>query len=297
MFDFRLKVFHTVASRLNFTRAAKELYITQPAVTKHIHEIENYYHCQLFERNGTRIKLTPAGKVLLKHTEALFQVYNEITFDMAAVNEITKGAMRIGASTTVSQYVLPAYLPGFKNKFPGVAISLHTGNTEFVEGALLDHKIDIGIIEGHSRKAKLKYQRFLGDEIVLCTRTKNPEATKPSISLSELSRLPLIVRETGSGSQEVIQIALEKAGIDGRKLKTEMVLDSTETIKKYLLQSNAYAFLSVHAIADEVRRNEIKKIPVQKLQILRDFNFIYPQGELNTTLKLFIKYLASDNLR
>jgi DNA-binding transcriptional LysR family regulator len=118
MFDFRLKVFYTVASRLNFTKAAEELFITQPAVTKHIHEIETYYKTQLFQRNGTKIKLTPAGAALLAHSEQLFAIYRNIEVDLAAINENVKGTLRIGASTTVAQYVLPKYWLRSGKSFP-----------------------------------------------------------------------------------------------------------------------------------------------------------------------------------
>ncbi len=136
MFDFRLKVFYTVARRLNFTKAAEELFITQPAVTKHIHEIETYYKTQLFHRNGTKIKLTPAGTALLEHAEQLFNIYRNIEFELAAINENVKGSIRIGASTTVAQYVLPKYLASFKQKFPDIKIELTTlrsgGMSEYV---------------------------------------------------------------------------------------------------------------------------------------------------------------------
>ena len=104
--DFRLKVFYTVANRLSFTKAATELFITQPAISKHIQELEEQYKIKLFDRNGSKISLTNAGEVLLKHTNNIFEIYREIDFDMSSlINEHT-GLLRIGASTTISQYIL-----------------------------------------------------------------------------------------------------------------------------------------------------------------------------------------------
>ncbi|WP_282456624.1 LysR family transcriptional regulator [Chitinophaga sedimenti] len=183
MFDFRLKVFHTVALRLNFTRAAEELFITQPAVTKHIHEIEAAYQTKLFERNGTKIKLTATGELLFKHTEELFKIYRDIDLDLSAVSENLKGTLRLGASTTVAQYVLPAHLAAYKQKFPEVNIELVTHNTEQIERLLADNKIDLGIIEGQSRRQHLKYTAFLEDEMVLCTSMHNRSVKKRRISL------------------------------------------------------------------------------------------------------------------
>ena len=297
MFDFRLKVFYTVARRLNFTKAAEELFITQPAVTKHIHEIESYYKTQLFERNGTRIKLTPAGAVLLEHTEQLFTIYRNIEFDLAAINEHVQGTIRLGASTTVAQYVLPKYLALFKQKFPDINIALTASNTEHIENALTTNKIDFGIIEGQSKRPQLKYTSFLKDEMVLCTRTGNPAIKKQIISLSALKELPLLMREQGSGSQEVIAAALKKAGIKIAQLNIEMVLESTESMKTYLGSSDSFAFLSVHSILKELKSNELTIIDIKELTIERYFYFVKQQGDNQPLPELFMKFMASNNLK
>jgi DNA-binding transcriptional LysR family regulator len=297
MFDFRLKVFYTVARRLNFTKAAEELFITQPAVTKHIHEIETYYKTQLFHRNGTKIKLTPAGIALREHAEQLFNIYRNIEVDLAAINENVKGAIRIGASTTVAQYVLPKYLASFKQKFPDIKIELTTNNTEHIENALIANKIDFGIIEGQSKRPQLKYTTFLKDEIVLCTRTGNSFIKKLSITLALLKELPLLIREQGSGSQEVIAAALKKAGIKVSQLKIEMVLESTESIKAYLSSSDCFAFLSIHSVLKELKSNELTIIDIKELNIERAFYFVKQQGDNQHLTELFMKFISSDNFK
>lgn len=297
MFDFRLKVFYTVARRLNFTKAAEELFITQPAVTKHIHEIENYYKTQLFQRNGTKIKLTPAGTTLLAHAEQLFAIYRNIEVDMAAINENVKGTIRIGASTTVAQYVLPKYLAAFRQKFPEINIALTANNTEYIENALIAGKIDFGIIEGQSKRPQIRYASFLKDEIVLCTRTGNPLIKKQTIALPALKELPLLMREQGSGSQEVIAAALKKAGVKTSQLKIEMVLESTESIKSYISSSDSVAFLSIHSILKELKSNELTIIDIKDLHIERTFFFVKQQGDNQPLTGLFMKFLSSDNLK
>ena len=114
--DFRLKVFFTVANRLSFTKAAKELFITQPAISKHIQELEEQYKIKFFERNGSKISLTNAGELLLKHTKSIFEVYREIDFDMSALINQQRGLLRLGASTTISQYIIPPLLARFHKK-------------------------------------------------------------------------------------------------------------------------------------------------------------------------------------
>lgn len=297
MFDFRLKVFYTVARRLNFTKAAEELFITQPAVTKHIHEIETWYKTQLFQRNGTKIKLTAAGTALLAHAEQLFAIYRNIEVDLAAINENVKGTLRIGASTTVAQYVLPKYLASFKQKFPDIKIALTTNNTEYIENVLIAGKIDFGIIEGQSKRPQLKYAVFLKDEMVLCTRTGNPLIKKQSISIAALKDLPLLMREQGSGSQEVIAAALKKAGVKIAQLPVEMVLESTESIKSYLGSSDSFAFLSIHSIVKELKSNELTIIDIKDLHIERAFFFVKQQGDNQALTELFMKFISSNNFK
>ena len=155
IFDFRLKVFDTVARKLNFTKAAEELHISQPAATKHIKEIETQLSTQLFERNGTKIKLTEAGEVFLNYTQQIFELYRSLEFDIHELNNRYKGLLKIGASTTIAQYILPSCLAFFKQSFPELEVILYTKNTEEIEQLLADKKIDIGFIEGFSKSNNL----------------------------------------------------------------------------------------------------------------------------------------------
>lgn len=292
MFDFRLQVFHTVARRLSFTKAAEELYITQPAVTKHIREIETHFKLQLFERKGNKIKLTPAGETLLAHTEELFTVYRNLEFDMNSFTQRHSGKLRIGASTTVAQYVLPPVLAAFHQKFTDIKVSLTTNNTEQIEQALQNKSIDLGIIEGQSKNALFRYTEFIKDEIVLVANANHPLAKKQLIKPEELLKIPLLLREPGSGTLEVLAHALKPLGIKISQLQKEMQLGSTESMKLYLLNSNAMAFLSVHSILKELQNKACTIIDVKGLSIQRNFNFIQLHGQPETLPDLFMKFAS-----
>lgn len=296
MFDFRLQVFHTVASRLNFTKAAAELYISQPAVTKHIQEVENYFKVKLFDRNGTRIKLTPAGETLLQFTEQLFTIYRNIEFEMNDLSQQHKGKLRVGASTTVAQYVLPPVLAAFHKKFKEVKITLTNHNTEQIEKALLNKEIDLGIIEGRSKNSSIKYTEFLKDEIVLVSAVKN-SFKKATIQPRDLNHIPLLLREPGSGTLEVITHALKNAGIKMNSLKVEMQLASTESIKSFLLHSDCLAFLSIHSILKELQNNEFRIIDIKGIAINRFFYFIQAHGQQEPLPELFMKFVRHHNLK
>lgn len=297
MFDFRLKVFYTVAKRLNFTKASEELYITQPAVTKHIKEIENYFKVRLFDRNGTKIKLTPAGEMLMQYSEQLFSVYQNLEFDMNAFNQHKSGTLRIGASTTAAQYLLPPVLASFHHKFEAVKVQLITGNTEQIETALQNKTIDMGIIEGKSKNTIFKYTPFVKDELVLVAKTGHPLSKKSSVRPEDLLKYAFLMREPGSGTLEVIAHALKQTGIKISALKTEMQLDSSESIKLYLLNSEALAFLSVYAVFKELKNNECTIVDVKGLNIERQFNFIQAQGHAETLPDFFMKFAISYNFK
>lgn len=294
-FDFRLQVFHTVAKRLNFTKAAGELFISQPAVTRHIHELEQQFKIKLFERNGTRIRLSPAGERLLQHTEELFAIYRNIEFDMSSLTQGHKGRLFLGGSMTTAPYIIPPILAEFHHRYKDVEVSLITGNTQQIEQALGQQEIDLGIVEGHSRNSSIRYTEFMKDEIVLVSNPAHPLAKRHSIRPDELTRIPLLLREPGSGTLEVLTHALDGVGIKMPMLKKEMQLDSTETIKSYLLHAPCMAFLSIHAVVKELQNNECCIIDVKGLHIERSFYFARLQGDTQALPELFMKFAGHYN--
>lgn len=291
MFEFRLKVFYTVAKRLNFTKAAAELFITQPAVTKHINELEAYFKTSLFERSGNKkTLLTAAGELLLQHAEKIFELHRELEFDMNLLIKKHSGVLRIGASTTVSQYVIPAVLAGFHQKFKDIQVQLVTGNTEDIEQALLGKELEMSIIEGISRNPQIKYEEYLQDELVLVCARNNTSVKKDMIKPEELKNYPLLLREPGSGTLDVIANALKPHQLKLSDLQVEMQLGGTESIKSYLLHSNCLAFLSVHAILKELKTGDCRIIDIKNLSIERPFYFIRQHGQPSQLADLFMRF-------
>ena len=287
--DFRLKVFYTVAIRLNFTKAAAELYISQPAVSKHIQELEETYKTKLFERNGSKIALTPAGHLLLQHTKSIFDIYREIEFDMSSFVTKRQGLLRLGASTTLSQYVISPILAQFHKKEKGISIHLINGNTEQIENALLNKEIEVGVVEGQSKNQSIKYVPFLKDELVLVCRANHPLAQTNEIAIATLKTLRLVTRERGSGTLEVIEHALKPFEIKISELKIEMQLGSTESIKSYLMNSDCVAFISIKKKKKELKSNELAILDIKNLSIERFFYIITLQGKTDSLSDLFIQ--------
>lgn len=297
MLNFRLQVFYTSAKRLNFTKAASELFITQPAVTKNIHELEKLFKTKLFDRKGNTINLTLSGKRLLEHTEKLMNLYKELEFDMNALSKRYSGVLKIGASTTIAQYIIPEILAQFHSKFEEVKIHLISGNTEQIERALTANEIDLGIVEGRSRNSQINYINFVNDEIVLVSNSEKVTLNSDFLTVDELKNYPLLLREPGSGTLEVIVHALKDKNIKLSDLKIEMQLGNTESIKSYLQNSSSLAFISIYSILKELKHQELRIIDIEDFSIIRPFYFIQKQGEQGSLSLTFINFCISYNLR
>ncbi|WP_018618304.1 LysR family transcriptional regulator [Spirosoma luteum] len=290
MLDFRLHVFYTVAKRLSFTKAAAELYVTQPAVTKHIQELEHQFGTALFDRRGNQISLTTAGNVFLRHAETIMATYRQLEFDMNALKGEPGGTLRVGASTTVAQYVIPPVLARFHEQSADVSISLLSGNTERIEQWLLNDEIDLGLVEGRTHHSDIRYTPFVKDELVLICRADHPLADRDEITLDELRAIPIVLRERGSGSLEVVEHALRGAGLRLTDLTIEMQLGSTESMKSYLGSSRCMAFVSVFAVQHELQAGSLKILDVQGLTIQRDFYSIQMQGVSEGLADTFMRF-------
>ena len=278
MDDFRLKVFIAAARTLSFTRTAEQLCISQPAVSKHIGELESRYRVQLFNRRGSRLELTDAGRTLLDAAERILDDYRRMEYEVSLCTRQTEGELRLGASTTVAQYLLPPILARFTARFPGIRVSVLSGNSGQVERALEEHAIDLGVVESMSRRQGLHYTLFAHDELVLITRTGGKYARTESLTADALRHIPLVLREEGSGTLEVITAALAAAGIRLSQLHVVMRLGTTEGIKSFVRNSDAMAIVSVISVVDSLRSGTLRIVDIEDLAMRRDFSFVHAEA-------------------
>lgn len=291
MIDIRLKVFLSAAMNLSFTKASQELFISQPAISKHIQELEREYNCRLFDRLGNRIQLTHAGQLLLGHARKIQQDYQQMDYDMNSLQEKVAGELRVGASTTISQYVLPGIIADFHKRFPDIRITMLSGNSREVETALREGRIDLGMVEGIVRRPELKYHPFMDDELVPIVRAGGRLAKYDTITMERLRTVPLVLREFGSGSLDVLQKALETKHIALTDLNIEMNLGTTEGIKHYVEHTDAMGIVSIQAVRDQIYANIFKIVDIEHLKFERQFCFVEKQGaspKLQSKFKYFI---------
>ena len=288
--DFRLKVFKTVADRLSFTKAAAELLISQPAVTKQLNELERLLGKPLVLRHGNRISLTDDGVRLLEYANRILALYGELRDAFVEEQGAFSGEIRLGASTSLSQYVLPGLLAKFRKLYPDVRVTLFNGNTEQIERQIADGKLDFGMIEGTASNPALHYELFMDDELVLVTSASNTSFTREEITAADLPALPLVIRENGSGTLDVLSRELSRHGLSLRQLHIEMQLGSTESIKHYLFYSDTFAFVSVQAVLDELAANRLRVVEVGDMELVRRFSFVTAHGQRSRLTDLFKQF-------
>ncbi len=295
MSDFRLKVFQSVAKNLSFTKASQELFVSQPAITKHIQELETCYQARLFERQGNKISLTEAGKLLLEHSERILDAYKRLEYEMHLLHDDYIGELRLGASTTIAQYVLPPLLASFIRKFPQVNLSLLNGNSREIETALQEHRIDLGLVEGIYRLPNLKYSTFLDDELVAVVHAQSKLSLPDEITPEDLRHIPLVLRERGSGTLDVFERTLLQHGIKLSSLNVLMYLGSTESIKRFLENTDCMGIVSIRSIHRELAAGSFRVVEIKEMQLLREFCFVQQQGQEGGLPQVFMQFAMHHN--
>jgi DNA-binding transcriptional LysR family regulator len=270
--NFRLVVFRKVAGQLSFRKAAEELYLTQPAVSQQIKALEEELGVGLFDRSGSRVTLTPAGKALREYAEQSCRLLEEARQTVAGLSGTQGGALTLGASTTVAQYILPRLLSEYCRAHPRVTPTLMSGNTEQIVTAVEEGKIALGFIEGPPRSRDLALTPFLEDELVLLVPAAHEWAERPMIPPEDLARVPLLMRERGSGTRHIVELALERHRIRRGGLNVVMELDSTEAIKSAVEAGFGVGFVSRWAIAKDARfGSAFRTVEIDGMRVRRHF--------------------------
>jgi DNA-binding transcriptional LysR family regulator len=268
---------------MSFRKAAEVLHLSQPAVSQHVRALEEEAGVRLFDRargegHGSQISLTEAGRVLLGYANTAAETMVEAQRALAALNDEAVGPLRLGASTTVAQYVLPRILGAFLRQYPQVKLSLVSGNTERIVEAVAEEKVELGIIEGPAMRRDVKTQRMVRDEMVLIVSPNHPWVARKGAAIApkELAKVPLL---------------LKRVGLPLRSLRVAMELDSTEAIISGVEAELGVGFVSRYAVGKVLRLGSVRIAAVEGLEILRDFSFVWLAGaEMTGTAAAFQRF-------
>jgi DNA-binding transcriptional LysR family regulator len=289
--DYRDLVFLSVADNLSLSKAADELFISQPAVTRHIKELEGRLGISLFDRKGSKIFLTDAGRLVYSELVDIREQYRKLEYEIGRLKGQYVGKLQIGASSTIMQYVLPGVLAAFNVQYPDVELFVLNGNSSQMEQNLQNGDIDIALVENESSSSGLRYIEFMSDEIVPVTSIKSVYAKKRRLTIEDLFSIPIIVRERGSGTLEVIRKSLERNGFDFDMLNVFIHLGSTEAIKNYLNDFQGLALISEKAVQKSYQAQNLVQLSLSGISFTRSFRICLRQGQEDYSTGLFIKFL------
>lgn len=281
-----------VARLLSFTGASQALFLSQSAISKHVKALETFYKIGLFERHGNTVSLTAAGKVLYDKLLEADQLKTELHQQLQLINENFRPSTKlsIGSSTTISLYVLPPVLSAYLRQHANMRIDVLNRNSSNIQRALVEHEIDVGIVEGMTRLNTLSYTSFITDQ-VLAVCSRNSPLSRRVLTVADLPTIPLALREQGSGTLAVVENELSRAGIHLADLRILIRLGGTEALKNFALADTCLAFMPRRAIAKELAAGELVEVPIQGLTIQRTFYFIQRKGtENNQLVNSFIRF-------
>lgn len=272
MADRRLKIFHTVARLLNFTKAAEELHMTQPAVTFQIRQLEEQFNTRLFDRTHNKVTLTDVGDQVFQYADRILKMYDDMTRSITDMTGDVSGGVSLGASTTIAEYVLPLLIGEFKVKHPDVRISLKESNTEDIVSMVENNVVDLGIVEGYVNNKNLVVEECKKDQLVVVVPNNHPLASESEIHVKELVAHPFISREHGSGTQEVISKYIEEYG-DHDLLDIRFELSSPEAIKGAVEAGMGISIVSSATILKELKLKTLTAINLSP-KLERPFSFV-----------------------
>src|SRR5690242_18508970 len=283
MADRRLQAFHAVAKHRSFTKAADALCMTQPAVTFQIRQLEEYYNTRLFDRGNGRITLTPAGTVALDYAERILAMSAELDARLKEMSGQEVGPLLIGASTTIAEFLLPKILGEFKSRHPGIVPQLSVANSEAVQARVAERSLDLGFIEGDSHLATLATDVCCQDELQVVCAPSHPLAGQRAVPLRSLTEHAYVSREAGSGTREVIDHYLQKAGLSLDALQVVMEASSPEALKGLVATGLGFAIMSRATAEKEVRLGELVQIPLDP-PLIRHLSVVYPKERFHSRI-------------
>ena len=296
MADRRIQVFYTVAKQLSFTKAAELLFMTQPAVTFQVKQLEEHFNTRLFERTHGKITLTPAGEVALEYAERLLNMTAEMETRLGEMTGQISGRLMIGASTTIAEYMLPRVLGEFKAKYPQVQANLTVANSETIVNKVADHTLDIGLIEAKSHHPVLATSMCCNDELVAICAPTHAIANLPSITPLQLAEQPYVSREVGSGTRDVIDQYFRDAGLAPEDLNIIMEMGSREAIKGAVEAGLGIAIVSISTVVKELKLGDLVAIPLEP-KLIRPLSMVYANEKFRSKLvQAFLDFLGSTSL-
>ncbi len=281
--DRRLQVFSAVAKHGSFTRAAEHLFMTQPAVTFQIKQLEEHFNTRLLERGHGKVTLTRAGEIVLAYAERILDLSDELETRVSELTDELAGTLSIGTSTTIAAYWLPYLLESFKRKYPRVVPRVVVGNSQLTEDRVASREIDLGLIEIVSDQPAIERLPAARDELLVICRPDHPLSSKERLTAQDLVEHPFITRDPGNAITVLAEEFFAAAGIGPDELTVCAELGSLATVKHLAAEGIGYAIASQAAIRRDLREGRLVAIPLEP-RLYTPLEVIIPRDKFRSTL-------------
>ncbi|QQZ09838.1 LysR family transcriptional regulator [Heyndrickxia vini] len=287
--DQHLLVFVTVVDKGNFSRAAEELHMTQPAVSQYIQSLERSYGAKLLDRSNKFVRLNKAGEIVYYHAKEILGLYTKMQGLIDDLTNRASGPLSIGASYTFGEYVLPHLIAKLHQQFPLIKPRIKIGNTKEISELVIGHQLDVGIIEGEYKDPHLSIESFTEDMMYVVASSTHPlSMQKQEIQISDLEKETWIIREIGSGTREATETIFKRLSITP---KDTMEFGSTQLIKETVESGLGITLLSQLAIRKEISMEVLKILPVKDTPFKRNFSIVLRTSFQTKALEVFIRLL------
>jgi len=285
--DFKqLEIFVSVAKHQSFSKAAKELFLTQPTVSSHIQNLESELNTVLINRNNKCVSITEAGKILYGHALEILNSRKKALYNLNEYQGKIEGDIDIACSSIPETYILPKFLEFFINKYPDVKFNISHYDSQDAISQIIDEKISFGFVGSKINNSQIKYIDLIDDELVLIT----PKDFKISnnngyINIDDIKNSNLIMRKEGSGTRELIVKQFEKNKIALDEFNIIAHVESNETIKEMVRIGLGFSFVSYKSAIDYIDSNKISYYKINNMEFIRKFYFIYSNKKILNPLE------------
>ena len=288
----QLKIFCAVVEKGSFSKAAEMLILTQPTVSFQIASLEKEMGTKLLDRSGREVTLTRSGEALYHYALRMLQLADEARQAIDEVEGLLKGKLVIAASTIPGEYILPSLLPEFKEKYPGIEISLMITDTRGAIGKIMDNEAEIGAVGAKEKDEKLVFVKFTTDKLVLIAPSTGKWFKQGSVALENLRGVPFISRESGSGTRAIVKQGLKDMGMSEEELDIIMELGSIAAVKGVVESGAGVAIVSQRAVKNEIKLGLLREVPLKSWGIERDFFLVYKrQKSLSPIASAFLQFM------
>lgn len=274
-----LHVFMTVAEQQSFTRAAKLLHMTQPAVSSYIRTLEQTLGARLLDRTNKYVQLNKAGEIVYHHAREIVNLYTRMGNLLDDLQHTASGPLTIGASYTFGEYILPHVLTKLYDAYPKITPTVSIANSNDIIALTANRQLDVGIVEGERHKAasnKIKWKTFAEDEMFLAASPRHPVFNRIAATTPDFQSCTWIVREEGSGTREMQNKAFERLGFQPSRL---IVMGSTQAIKETVEAGVGLTLLSRHTLRKELEAGTLQLVPCEDFPLKRQFSLIMPDSQ------------------